>query len=386
MSDNDNGAYDLARRALSEADQARSEAREAASDARAAMRVAERAEEKADQALREIEALEGRVTNLENAVEQLINMLQAEIRNLIAETRQVEQAVQAQGREIQEKVAETTKSVEHGFSAMGQQEAENRLLDTRTALAGLVVRLGEAQKALVGEYEMARRRGDSQKARFTGLIGETVRSLNTDIERLGAQILQIQARDFTPLVQRTERLDSGVPEAFDVAKQVGEVSLEQRRSALDKHVKRLDVDLSRFSAERSDLLTGLRKFSHRVSIPTAQGGTAGLPVGDYAMRVYVAEGSKGPEHFVGATVEVGQSQVEFGPVQDGLGRLSETVGRAFDAAAARSARSLTAGERGRLSKYLEQFHAAGLLTPDELGIIRHHVEQGAITVNAPVSE
>lgn len=393
MSDNDNGAYELAREAMSEAQSAQSEAeralseaQDAASEARAARELAERADEKAEQALREINALEVRIASLENAVEQLINMLQAEIRNLIEETRQVERAVQAQGREIQDRVMETTKSVEDGFSSMGQQEAENRLLDTRTALAGLVVRLAEAQKALVGEYEMARRRGESQKARFTGLIGETVRSLNTDIERLGAQILQIQGRDFTPLVQRTERLDSGVPEAFDVARQVGEVSLEQRKAALDKHVKRLDVDLSRFSAERRDLLAGLQKFSHDVTVPTGQGQRIALPLGDYAMRVYVAETSKGPEHLVGATVEVGQSQVVFSPVQDGLGRLSETVGRAVDTAAAGSERSLTADERTRLGQYLDHFHSAGLLTPDELGIIRHHVEQGAIIISTPISE
>ena len=104
------------------------------------------------------------------------------------------------------------------------------------------------------------------------------------------------------------------------------------------------------------------------------------------MRVYVADASNGPEHVVGATVEVGQSQVTFTPVADGLGRLSDTVGLALERASAGVTRSLTEAEQARLANYLEQFHSAGLLTPDELGIIRHHVEQGAIAISAPISE
>lgn len=374
---NDDGGYALAQRALSEAREASSEASAARQEAEAAlraahdaMRVAERADDKADRALAEIRELRQRVSNLEDAVEHLINMLQSEIRTLIEHTQQVERAVEAQGEAISSTVRENTEAVESGFTAMGRQEAENRLLDSRTALAGLSVRLEEARMALEAEYEQADRRRWSQKDRYTKLAAETKRSLDNDIARLGAAILTIQARDFAPLVRRTEHLDDGAPQAFDVARQVGEVSLEQRAAAIERHIKKLDVDLERFSADRRGLITAVERFRH----PNLH-----LPEGTYALRVYQAESGSGPELLIGATVDTGGAQVTFTPITNGLGTFGPPVEAAWDRGR-QQARPLSADEQIRVSAYLDRFREAGLLTSQELGLLKHHVDRGGIEI------
>lgn len=363
MSDDDSGAYSLAQQALSEA-------REASSDARDAMRVAERAEDKADRALEELHELRHRVSKLEEAVQQLINMLQAEIRTLIEQTQQVERAVEAQGEAITSTVQENTKAVEKGFSSMGRQEAENRLLDSRTALSGLSVRLDEVRHALESEYEQADRRRWSQKDRYTKLAIETKRSLDNDIERLGSAILKIKDRDFGPLVGRTEHLNDGAPGAFDVARQAGEMSMEQRAAAIDRHVHKLSVDLAKFSEGRSSLVTSVGRFAHR---------QLSLPVGSYALRVYRSDGASGTETVIGATVNTSASQVVFTKAADGLGAFEPPVKAAWERGR-EQARPLSDEERRRLSAYLDEFVSAELLTSQELGLIKHHVEHGGIEI------
>lgn len=378
MSDEDSsGAYSLAQQAQSLAERALDVAQDALSEARDAAHSAARAQDSADEALRRIEALRGQVETLEEHVEQLIRMLEEGIRTLIERTEAVERTIEAQSTALQEKVEENTRRTEEGFSTALHQEVEAKLLESASTLKGLESRLTGAGTALQGEYDQARRRGDEQKERFAIACRGTVESLNRDLARLGALILQIKDRDFGGTVERRVESLRSSPGVIEVARSIGKAALQERAAAIAPHLSRLDVDLGSFAASRQGLLSKIQPFIHR---------DLGLESGEYALRVYFATSGAASQCVVGADVQAGDRTIQVQKATSGLGRLEAPFLKIWEVARAAAGRTIDDEERGRLRGYLQQLHGLRVLSDSEYTVINQHVERAPIEIRNPSTE
>ena len=364
-------AESAADRALDAAREAMGEAREAKSEARDASRTAERADERAEQALSEAAELRKQLNELETFVERLLQMLEEELQRLRAETIRVRESVHEQGEALQGRMEVNTGALREGFTARTRQEAEGRLLDSRSALRRLVDQLLAMQASLEEQSVQARRRAKEQRDRWEQAHARTIEAHHRDVERLGRRIIEVQHRDFGGTMHRHVELARAEPEAFGVARDYGRLSLEERAEAMRPHLDALDVNLEDFARRRVAILQALEPFVH-ANLP--------LETGDYAVRCYFTESDAGTEFMAGADVTVGRGRVEVTPVVDGLAGLAAAASDESIQDARMRTRNLDAGEQRRLESSLELLRRAGCIDASELDVIHAQLRRRPVEI------